>query len=79
MKKLNVKEWYLSSFPTDELGMEMNESINFNDLFDALKYKLDVYDVLGVYDSIVRERVFDKLSTLMNVEYNFIYNLWLES
>lgn len=79
MKDLNVKAWYTSTFPTDELGMEMNASVDFGALFEAIKKHIDVYEVLNVHDSIVRERVFDKLSTIMNVEYKYIYDLWLES
>lgn len=75
----NIKEWYASNFPTDELGCELNDSVTFDNLFTALDNYKDVYELLGVHDSIVRERVFEKLSEIMNVDYGYIYNQWLKS
>jgi hypothetical protein len=38
----------------------------------------DVYDLIGVSDSIVRERIFSALSELYaKGDYGEIYNLWL--
>lgn len=73
----NIKEWYLNAFPTDDLGCEIKDGITFNDLNVALNNDKDIYDFLGVYDSIVRERVFSELSEVMDVSYNRIYNKWL--
>lgn len=78
MENTNIKEYYLKTFPTDELGYELNDNITFSDLFIALDNYKDVYEFLGVDDSIVRERVFGELSVVMNVDYNYIYNQWLE-
>ena len=36
------------------------------------------YAFLGVQDSIVRERVFDALATLMGCWYYHIYHQWLD-
>lgn len=73
----SIKEWYMSAFPTDELGCELNDSSTFAHLLTALDNGQDVYDVLGVGDSIIRERVFRQLSEMMNVDYSYIYNKWL--
>lgn len=72
-----IKKCYLIAFPTDELGWELNERVTFEDLLVALDNAKDVYELLGVEDSIVRERVFGQLSKIMGVDYNFIYNKWL--
>ena len=77
MKKNKVKEWYLKEYNTDELGKEINEEITFYDIFYALDRYKDIYEILGVEDSIVRERVFQKLADIMKVEYNYIYEQWL--
>lgn len=71
----NIKNWYKSEFPTDELA----EEINPNATFEELKVNIpNVYNYLDVYDSIVRERVFSELANRMNVDYDVIYNKWLK-
>ena len=73
-----IKEWYMTEYPDDELGVEMNKDITFYDLFVVLDTYKSVYDSLGVWDSIIRERVFSKLAEVMNVDYNYIYEQWLK-
>lgn len=75
--KTKIKEWYMKEYSTDELGAEINNEITFEDLFVALDK--DVYEVLGVGDSIIRERCFDKLAEIMNVNYEDIYYKWLRA
>ncbi len=77
MENINVKEWYLKAFPTDELGSEINDLINFTDVYKGMKLGLDIYDILQVGDSIIRERVFGQLATILKVDYDHIYKLWL--
>lgn len=72
-----IKEWYMQEFPTDELGLEMNDTATFEDLFNALDAYMDVYKVIGVVDSTIRERCFDKLAEIMEVDYDYIYNQWM--
>ena len=47
-------------------------------MFDRKK---DIYITLfgseELGDSLVRERVFDKLAEIMGVDYNYIYEQWL--
>ena len=74
-----VKDWYIDKYPTDELGNEITDGLTFDDVYSALSNKEDIYDVLGVGDSLVRERVFSELAKRMNVEYDEIYYLWLDS
>ena len=77
--KTKIKEWYVKEYPTDELGIEINNEITFYDLFVVLDTYKDVYEALNVWDSIVRERVFDKLADIMNVDYDYIFNQWLRA
>jgi hypothetical protein len=74
---MNIREYYVEAFPTDELGDEINPSATFEVLVDVLNNYGDVYQYIGVRDSIVRERCFEKLSELTNTEYDVIYDLWL--
>lgn len=78
MEDTNIKEWYESTFPTDELGSELNGKISFAHLSTALERKMDFYKFIGVTDSIVRERLFEKLAEVKNVDYDEIYYQWLK-
>jgi len=72
-----IKEFYLSNYPTDELGNEIDANATFNGLFHILDTYEDVYNYIGIGDSLIRERIFEKLANEMGVNYNEIYNQWL--
>lgn len=78
-KRTNVKKWYTKTYPTDDLGQEIRESINFWSLWSLMSQGYDVYSILGVGDSVVRERVFEKLSEILKIDYDVIYQKWLNS
>jgi hypothetical protein len=75
-----MKDFYLNEYPTDELGVEIDTKATFIGLLDALHKGRDVYEYIGVGDSLIRERLFYKLSELLGKAYNdaYIYNLWLK-
>lgn len=75
----NVKKWYCSTYPKDELGSDIREKLSFLKLYELLASGNGdyVYDLIGVSDSIVRERIFERLSKILNIEYDYIYQLWL--
>lgn len=75
----NIKQWYTAEYKTDELGYDINDNITFTDIYCVLLAHEDVYNKIGVCDSIIRERIFDKLASLLNVEYDAIYKKWLEA
>lgn len=77
--KLNVKEWYRGEYPTDDLVEEIKDTVTFEDIFEALDNYRDIYNEIGTTDSLVRERIFNKLATLMEVDYDYIYDQWLKS
>jgi hypothetical protein len=72
-----IKEFYLSNYPTDELGKEIDANATFKGLFHILDTYEDVYKYIGIADSIIRERIFEKLANEMGIDYNEIYNQWL--
>ena len=77
---MTIKEFYLNEYPTDELGVEINKDATFVGLLWMLQTKpRDVYDFLGVFDSIVRERVFEELSKQLRLSYTTIYEMWLNN
>ena len=73
---MKIREFYLENYPTDELGVEINPEANFESLWIVIRGGL-FYEYIGVFDSIVRERVFEKLSELTGHDYDYIYNQWL--
>lgn len=77
--KTTVRDWYLKTYTDDELGVKIKTYITFNDIYEALNKCEDIYDTLGIADSIIRERVFDKLSVLLGKDYGYVYDLWLSS
>ena len=74
---MTIKEFYLNEYPTDELGVEINENITFAGLVTELFGGNDVYEYVGVHDSLVRERLFSELAKQLNTSYDYVYNLWL--
>lgn len=74
---LTIKDWYRTTYATDELGEEIDGKVTFLDLKNALDNEEDVYEVIGVGDSLVRERCFEKLAGICGVGYDDIYDRWL--
>ena len=72
-----IRDWYVAEYPTDELGEEIREEVTFDGMRVALEGGDDVYDFLGVGDSIVRERCFAELADIFGVDYDVIYYAWL--
>jgi len=71
-----VKLWYCDTYSDDECGAELND-FTFYDVFTTLDMRKDVYNLFGVNDSIVRERIFEELAKIMQVDYDYIYTQWL--
>jgi antirestriction protein len=78
-KRTNVKKWYTKTYPTDDLGQEIKSDIDFWLLWKYMSQGYEIYNILGVYDSLVRERVFEKLSQILGIDYNVVYQKWLNS
>lgn len=72
--KESVKDWYKKTFPDDDLGDRIDENVSFEDIN---KNPGAIYDLLGVGDSLVRERVFQEISGRENKDYNDIYQRWM--
>ena len=72
-----IKEYYTRNFPSDELGEELNDTATFDMLFIILFTRKDVYEYIGVGDSIIRERIFERLSEIKGISKNDVYHQWL--
>jgi len=77
MNTIKIKTWYAQAYPTDDVGLTLDPTVTFADLYHALRAGKCVYATLGGNaDSIARERIFAALANFLDVDYNHIYNLW---
>ena len=77
-RNMKIREFYLENYPTDELGLELNETPTFAGLLNQLIVDGDIYQYIGVSDSLVRERLFERLAEELGTTYDYVYNLWLK-
>ena len=77
LEKRKVKEFYQTKYADDTLGNDLKDDVTFLDIVAGLNDGKDIYEVFGVGDSIIRERIFCELSELLEVDYDVIYTLWL--
>ena len=73
----NIKNWYTNNFSTDELATKINPEITFSLLWKYMRLGCDIYVLLGVGDSIVRERVMCELANRLDISYDSVYDIWL--
>ena len=73
---MNVKDWYKKEFPTDTMGERIANDVTFDDVFKAIQHGKDVYSVIGVGDSVIRERVFKKLAQVEHISEDVLYDWW---
>lgn len=66
---MRLRDWYTTNFQSDELGIEIDATATFDGLFETLDRRRDVYEYIGVHDSVVRERLFEKLAELAEMPY----------
>jgi hypothetical protein len=59
-----IKDWYIKNYPTDDLGQEIDDRITFKSFWAYSGQGYDPYEALNVADSLVRERVEEKLSAI---------------
>ena len=69
-----VKEWYHNAYPTDDEWKSL-ETFTFMDLFNLL----DNNYAPDFGDSILRERIFQELAYVMDADYNYVYDQWINS
>jgi hypothetical protein len=75
---MTIREFYVAKYPSDDMGDGINPTATFAGLLNQLIVGGDVYEYLYVYDSIIRERLFERLAEELNVKYEYVYNLWIK-
>jgi hypothetical protein len=76
---MNIREFYVKNYPTDNMGTGINPMATFDGLWKTLLTGCDVYEYLWAYDSIIRERCFEKLASIKGCDYDVIYQQWLNA
>jgi hypothetical protein len=76
---MTIREYYLETYPTDDLGLDLNLTPTFPGLLNQLIVGGDVYRYIGVSDSVIRERLFERLAQELEVSYDYVYNLWINN
>lgn len=71
-----VRDWYLETYPEDTLGEDIEPGLTFADAAEAVPEGSAFYDVLGVGDSLVRERVFAEIAARESLTYGQVYGAW---
>lgn len=74
----DISAWYAAEFSDDEMKDEIYTGVSFQKLYDMLSSN-DLYSIIGIDDTVVRERCFTKLAELMQVDYSVIYDMWLNA
>ena len=77
-----VRDWYINQYPEgsyfiskEDIEREMSEA-TFEEVYLMIG---NVYDILNIKESDIREKVFEKLAELYGVDYDTIYYRWLNS
>lgn len=75
----DCRDWYIENYPTDELGLYLNDNISFFNLYGFLAVckAENLYAYIGEGDSVIRERLFAKLAKILRVPYAEVYNMWV--
>lgn len=76
---MEIKKYYTEKYPDDELGAKINPEATFIELLDKIHNSQDVYEYIGEHDSLIRVRLFAKLSSILDRPYDYIYDLWLNN
>ena len=79
----NIKTWYTKNFPHDDYaGKYLHPEATFEGLMNALDSGIDIYTYIfinGHSDSLIRENIFGGLSDISGVDYDTIYDNWLNA
>ena len=72
-----IKTWYLTTYSDDKQGVNIKWDITFEQAAYCLVSKEDFYEFIGIADTIIRERIFEKIAELYEIDYLVVYNQWL--
>ena len=67
-----VKEWYMEHYPLDDMGEEIKPSLKWDELFEKMRCGVYTCAIVGVDDSVIRERIEDHLCIMLNIPYKVL-------
>jgi hypothetical protein len=76
----SIKNWYQSDYGFGAGAGYIRKNLQFKTVLGKMIKGENFYQIVftnGFADSIVRERIFEKLAELLGVTYKEIYNIWL--
>lgn len=77
--KTKIKVWYKENYGDDGgFTEEISDKATFEDCYNALKNKKDVLGEIGICDSDVRDRVFEGIAEVYDIEVDEIFDLYDE-
>lgn len=79
LRMTKVRDWYMETYPDDDLGPRLKKDVTMWDVVGLLNAGLGkhFYDLIGVGDSVIRERVFHRISKIVDCDYDDVYFTWL--
>jgi hypothetical protein len=79
LRMTKVRDWYMEAFPDDDLGPKLDKDVTMWDVVGLLNAGLGkrFYDLIGEGDSVIRERVFWRISKIVGCDYDDVYFTWL--
>lgn len=76
-EETHVRTWYKDHYPNDPKGDDLEGQLSWAVMLERMRNKENLYSIIGVSDSVVRERLFSHLAELMLVPYEVICRIWL--
>lgn len=78
-KRKTVRKWYMEAYPNDEYGSELTPGVTFEQAYFSLMYGGGdrFYNRLNVADTLIRERIFEKMTEIFHRDYDHFYDLML--
>lgn len=73
---VTLRDWYMRAYPEDPLGSKIKPVVTLDDVLSRLRDGGDFYGLVGVCDSMVRERVFVELCDRYGFSYDDLYDCW---
>ena len=79
----SVKNWYKVNYTNDyfgSVGANIRKNLKFKTVLKRMAKGENFYNIVfknNYSDSIGRERIFEGISEAFKIDYNEIYNIWL--
>ena len=70
---------WCSNMIQDSMAQDIDHDLTFGMLLEGMENGEDVYEMMGVGDSVLREKVFIALTEITGYDYDYFYNMWLRN